>query len=126
VRIPNAPGDKKVWLVDIEVFQNYFYAAFHNGERWKEYDHTNLAKLAEDLHNPDLVLAGFNNFAYDDLILAFIASDPTCTPQKIYETSKDLIYNKEALREQIFQWQYADRPWAYSIDVFQLLNGKDH
>ena len=124
MRIPNAPGDKKVWLVDIEVFQDYFYAAFHNGERWKEYDHTSLAKLAEDLHNPDLVLAGFNNFAYDDLILAFIASDPTCTPQKIYETSKDLIYNKDALREQIFQWQYADRPWAYSIDVFQLLNGK--
>ena len=124
MKLPNAPGDKKTWLVDIEVFPNYFYAAFYNGEKWKEYDHTTLAKLAEDLHNKDLVLAGFNSFAYDDLILAFIASDPVCTPQKIYETSRDLIHNKEALRDQIFAWQYADRPWAYSIDVFQLLNGK--
>lgn len=124
MRLPDAPGGKKTWIVDIEVFPNYFYAAFHNGERWKEYDHTTLDKLSSDLHNTDLVLAGFNNFAYDDLILAFIAADPTCSARKIYETSRDLIKNKDRLREQIFAWQYADRPWGYSIDVFSLLNNK--
>lgn len=125
MRLPEAPGGKRTWIVDIEVFPDYFYAAFYNGERWKEYDHTMFEKLSNDLNNKDLVLAGFNNFAYDDLILAFIAAHPEkATTERIYQTSQDIIKNRERLREQIFAWQYADRPWAYSIDVFQLLNGK--
>ena len=124
MKLPSAPGGKKLWICDIEVFKNYFLAVFYNGERWKMFDHTQLPELADALNDKELVLAGFNNFAYDDIILGFICSDPTCTTQKIYETSKDLIYGGERLREQVFRAQWAERPWHNSIDVFQLLNGK--
>lgn len=125
MKLPPAPGNKKTWIVDIEVFQNFFYAAFHNGDEWREYYHKDLTQLAEDLNSKELVLAGYNNFGYDDIILKLICVKPDITPIEIYHASKDIIFSKDdAVRERVFQLQYADTPWAYSIDVFQLLNGK--
>lgn len=125
MKLPLAPGNKKTWIVDIEVFQNFFYAAFHNGDDWREYYHKDLAQLAEDLNSKDLVLAGFNNFSYDDIILKLICIKPDITTLELYHASKDIIFGKsDIVKERVFNLQYADAPWAYSIDVFQLLDKK--
>ena len=125
MKLPLAPGNKKTWIVDIEVFQNFFYAAFYNGDEWREYFHKDLAQLAEDLKSKDLVLVGYNNHDYDDIMLKLICVKPDITTTELYHASKDIIFNKdEGVRQRIFELQYADNPWAYSIDVFQLLNKK--
>lgn len=131
MKLPLSPGNLKTVIVDIEVFQNYFYACFSNGERFKEFDHTTRDQLQRFLQDSQLCLAGYNSFSYDNIILGIIAND--CMPdasddefcQKVYRTSKTIIFDKsEATREKVFTKTWEERPWRQSIDVFALLNNK--
>jgi len=126
VKLPTPPGGGKLWTVDVEVFQNYFLAVFYNGVTWKEYDHTQFAELREALNDKSLVLAGFNNFGYDDLILRIICLTPNVTTMDLYHASKDIIFSQrgELKSQRVFELQWSATQWNYSIDVFQLLNGK--
>lgn len=123
--MPSAPRNRRLWTYDVEVFPNHFLATFYNGTIWKTYDETQLAQMAKDLDTVTLVLAGYNNFGYDDIIVKYICQHPEMTPQSIYELSKAIIEDEsERTRQCVFELQYQDPTWDYSIDVFQLLNGK--
>ena len=131
MKLPISPGGLKTVIVDIEVFQNYFYACFTNGDRFKEFDHTTRHDLQRFLQDSQLCLAGYNSFAYDNIILGMIADD--CCPDlsdaefclRVYQTSKTIIFDKsEQMREKIFAKTWQERPWGQSIDVFALLNNK--
>lgn len=110
-----------VWVVDVEIFQNYFVAVFYNGEKWKIYE--DISELAKDINHSKLCLAGFNSFKYDEIVLAHIAKHPTATCEDLYALS-NVIVNGEGDQERIFKLTYDTRPWALSIDVFQLVNAK--
>ena len=110
----------RVWVYDIEVFSNYFLATFYNGKDWRYYE--NPADLSGLLNAKDVVFAGFNNLCYDDVILCEIAKDRSISTQRIHEISTLLI--RDESKEVVFNLKYQRKPWRFSIDVFQLVNGK--
>lgn len=118
----------KVWTFDIEVFPNFFMAHFRHGEKrhhtfivHKKRD--DRAALFKFLRDSGKVFAGYNNFGYDEIIIKWMLSHPECTTQEIYECSKLLIESPRT-PDNLFRLQYGKAPWAYSIDLFQLLNKK--
>jgi len=125
MRLPFAPVGRKLWVYDIEVFPNHFLATFYNGDTWRVYDETMIVDMVSDLDTKTLVLAGYNNFDYDDIIIKVLCMHPNMTTRNIYDMSKTLITDKsDTVKDRIFKVKYADPTWNYSIDVFQLLNGK--
>lgn len=109
-----------VWVYDLEVFNNYFLATFYNGKEWRTYE--NAADLSKLLHAKNIIFAGFNNLAYDDVLLCEIAKNPTISNQQLFDISGLLI--RDESKEVIFGLKYQRKPWRFSIDVFQLLNAK--
>lgn len=126
--IPRAPGDKRVLVCDLETYPNWFCIGVSDGERRRCYaSHRpgEITKLAKALSSKSIVVAGFNNFKYDDIILRVIVREPTISPARIRALSDRIIVPQDEDDEQAnFQATYSETPWAYSIDVFQLLNGK--
>lgn len=108
------------YVYDIEVFPNYFL--FHITRDGKHWVYENPKQVAELLNrSSNIVLAGFNNKAYDDIILQHIWQD---------EADIDSIYDLSTKLIEGTQWQnlqglkFAKRPWAFSIDMFQILEKK--
>lgn len=125
VDLPPAPHGKTLWVYDLEVFPDHVLVVLSDGRTWREYTEFTFPDLAEFLNDPGLALAGFNNHAYDDLILRHLVAHPDCTAAEVYRLSNRIINPQEPEETDAnFQLQYADKPWGYSIDVFQLLNGK--
>lgn len=126
--LPCAPGDKRVLVADLETYPNWFCVAISDGEKRKcfaSHRPGEIHKLAAALKDKSLAVAGFNNFAYDDIILRAICTNPDITPAKVRALSNRIIDPQDHEEEQAnFQARYTDTPWGYSIDVFQLLNGK--
>jgi hypothetical protein len=123
--LPTAPHGKHLWVYDLEVFPDYFLAVLTDGKRWVEFGEHDLADLARFVDDPDIALAGFNNHAYDDLLLRLIVAHPDATCADLYRWSCQIINpNGEEEGDENFRLQYSDAPWGYSIDVFQLLNGR--
>lgn len=122
---PPRPG-RELWVYDCEVFPNRFMFSAYNGSKWVEYDESTLDALAMWVRGSDKVLAGFNSHAYDDILVAAIATKSGIrTAADIYALSCRLIDPKtDADKEANFRARYGRRAWAYSVDVFQLLNGK--
>jgi hypothetical protein len=124
---PPEPG-KELWVYDLEVFPNHFMFQAFNGTEWREFDETTLNPLKDFVRNPTLVLAGFNSHGYDDALLGAIVAERYAldTPAAIYKRSCRIIEpQNDRDKDNNFQDRYCKRrPWAYSIDVFQLLNGK--
>lgn len=112
--------DSPIWVYDIEIFPNYFLATFYNGEKWLYYEDPSI--LAALLYADKLVLAGFNNLSYDDIVLCEIAKNPKITCEELYRLSCTLVADES--RDLIFALKYQKKPWRFSIDVFQLFNGK--
>jgi hypothetical protein len=123
---PKAPGGHALWVYDLEVFPNRFMFSAFNGCEWVEYDETNIKAMAEFVRDRDKVFAGFNNHGYDDVIIGALAADARERyPNRIYQLSTRIIEPKDqAEKDANFRDRYKGRPWAYSIDVFQLLNAK--
>jgi hypothetical protein len=91
-----------------------------DGERYKSFTPETVDGLRMLLTNKANVIAGFNNHAYDDVILRRMARFPSPTPEEIYTLSDMLINDTGDVR----RLAYGPVPWNYSIDVFQLLDGK--
>lgn len=128
-----------VWVYDLEVFPDFFLATFkHEGEikRFSICDVEGscdtlfdlglrpVRMMVEWMMNPDtrVVLAGFNSFEYDDVILRYVIKNPACSPADIFKLSKMII--EEEHNQVVFKIKYSPTPWEYSIDLFQLLNKK--
>jgi hypothetical protein len=71
----------------------------------------------------DDILVGFNNHSYDDLLLRTVLADPDVTPAELNAVSKRIVESRPAPRD-IYKLQYSPTPWAFSIDMFQILNKK--
>ncbi len=123
---PKAPGGHALWVYDLEVFPNRFMFSAFNGSEWVEYDETNIKAMAKFVRDRGKVFAGFNNHGYDDVIIGALAADARERyPSRIYQLSTRIIEPKDqAEKDANFRDRYKGRPWAYSIDVFQLLNAK--
>ena len=126
--LPRAPGDKRLLVIDTESYPNWFCISVTNGEARKTFAshrHGEIMRLAQALNDKNLVVAGFNNKAYDDIILRAIVARPGITPELVNRLSARIIDPQDKAEEDAnFRDTYAPVPWAYSIDVFQLLNGK--
>lgn len=126
------PGDKRVLVADLETYPNWFCVVLSDGDKTKSFaSHRpgEIAKLRDILLNKNLVIAGFNNHAYDDIILRHIVDamdvDGFADPQMVNALSSRIIDPADDEAENLnFKDRYSATPWAYSIDVFQLLNGK--
>lgn len=133
---PPRPG-LELWVYDCEVFPNRFMLSAFNGAEWVHFDETTLTDLHEWTNDKGKVLAGFNNHGYDDILLGAICANERAKKEaaklgkepepslNIYELSCRIIDPKtDGQKDANFRDRYKKRPWAYSIDVFQLLNGK--
>jgi hypothetical protein len=124
VDLPEAPHGRRLWVYDCEVFPNAFLAVFSDGREWRSFTDRELPQLARFVADPALALAGFNNHAYDDLLLRHIVAHPKAIAAELHRLSLRIIDPQNDEDEQAnTTLQYGDTPWAYSIDVFQLLNG---
>lgn len=126
--LPRAPGDKQTLVVDLEAFPNWFCVGVSDGARRKVFaSHTpgEIARVAKALRNKNVAVATFNGFMYDDIILRAICANPAITPERVHALSQRIIDPQDGEEEEAnFRARYTDTPWGYSIDVFQLLNGK--
>jgi predicted P-loop ATPase/5S rRNA maturation endonuclease (ribonuclease M5) len=111
-----------VWIYDVEVFQNYFLAVFFDGKEFRVFNQNDLADLREFLSRPGIVLAGYNNFSYDDVILRRIL-EAGVTTTDLYQLSRAIVDDGDE-SDRIFKMRYSRKPWSYSIDVMQLLGGR--
>ena len=114
---------KQVFVYDIEVFPNFFLAQFWDGNKiWHEFRETDIGALIDFLHQ-DIVLAGFNNFNYDDVMMKWICINEHVTTTDIYGMSSEIITGGRD-NQKVFKLQYSKSPWSYSLDVFQFFNKK--
>ena len=110
----------KPFVYDIEVFPNYFLMVlYRDGKYWEYEDPNEVSKLLD--RSANIVLAGFNNRAYDDIILQSIWQGNT-TLDSIYDLSSKLISGENW--EDVTRIKFSKKPWAFSIDMFQLLEKK--
>lgn len=116
----------QVFAYDIESFSNYFCAILYCGETKLEarYEYKNgLGALIDAITQKHIVLVGYNNFNYDDLLLRYIVDNPNATPAEINAVSKRIVIS-ERMPDDLFKKQYEPFPWKHSIDMFQVLNKK--
>lgn len=108
------------YIYDIEVFPNYFL--FHISRDGKHWTYENPKQVAELLdRSADIILCGFNNKAYDDIILQHIW-EGGADLDSIYDLSTKLIDGSQW--EQLQLLKFAKRPWLFSIDLYQVLEKK--
>ena len=110
----------KPFFFDIEVFPNYFLLdIYQDGKHWTYENPVDVAQILDRAR--DVVLCGFNNKAYDDIILTHIWQGNTDV-DSIYELSSKLISGTDW--EEMAQLKFARKPWGISVDMFQILNKK--
>ena len=108
------------FVYDCEVFPNYFLMVlYRDGKYWEYEDPNEVSKLLD--RSANIILAGFNNRAYDDIILQSIWQGNT-TLDSIYDLSSKLIFGENW--EEVIRVKFSKKPWAFSIDIFQLLEKK--
>lgn len=110
-----------IFAYDVEVFSNYFCAVFFNGKQEKTFTGDDLPALRSFIANKALILVGYNNFGYDDLVLRHIHQDKTANTASIKDLSERII-TSQGLPDDLFRMQYSGTPWKYSVDVWQLFN----
>ena len=117
------PDGIQILVYDIEVFPNFFLASFYDGTKkgWTQFREHQIHDLVSFLRNKDMVLAGYNNFGYDDVIMKWLCANADATTKDIYALSKSIITDGRG-NNAIFRIQYSPAPWAYSLDVFQYFN----
>lgn len=109
-----------VWRYDIEVFPNYFLLCAVRGDETVFIE--DIEDTAEWVLKEKPILAGYNNNDYDDVIIKYICEHPDSDEEDIYNLSSSII--NETNQNVVRHYKYSKEPWKFSIDVFQLLNGK--
>lgn len=105
---------------DIETWSNAFYICFYDGNTAATFTHRNLDALRRFV-TKDLVLVGYNNFGFDDILLRHILSTPSATAGSINDICKRIIGSRQ-LPDDLWKISYSPTPWAYSIDMYQVLS----
>ena len=115
-------GDgKPIFVYDCEVFSNLFLCILCDGVQWLQFDHSTIPALLRFVSDKAKVLAGFNSHAYDDKLLQYLVRHPSSTPADLFALSQRIIEPDADARDPV---PWFEKPWAYSIDVLQLLNGR--
>lgn len=126
MKLPRMPDGKELLVVDVECFRNYFLAVVTDGETYRYYERPEFGKLANGLSNQSLVLGGFNSFTYDDVMLRAIIDNPHITHEALKYLNDRIIEARtvEAEDDNFRDTYMTKAPWAYSLDIFQILNKK--
>lgn len=123
------------WTYDLEVFKNFFSAAFVNVDTKEErvfilYKYRNDLKDLVDFVNREIYLIGYNNTKYDDLILNYLIlnykdnSESNYVTELIYNLSKSIIesqrgggsiYNNKSLKNLLYSDKYL------SLDLMAIM-----
>ena len=119
LEFPPAPRGGRVWVYDTEVFPNLVLHIFTDGARTEVFHHGDWEALRRFVNDPQVVLAGFNSVDYDDPVLRFLLRTPAATVADVVALSGTIIEERAPSE---LRWGQA--PWAFSIDVLQLLNGR--
>lgn len=121
------PEGEPALAYDLEVFSNHILAVFTDGVSWWAYDETRFLDMAAIFRRRDVVLIGYNNTAYDDLLARVIAQNPaSCTAGDLYGLSQQIIAthaDHARLPEALKRLRHASPPWCYSIDLFKIISG---
>ena len=127
-------GDRVGLVYDIEIYPNYFTAAFFDGVgKWHRFslsdDINEIRALSDFVSDRNLVLIGFNNFSYDDAMLGALMRRPdSITINDLKVISDLLIADHKLLTPEQNQARnkliYGEHPWHASADLFQILNKK--
>lgn len=120
---PKLPDGRRLFVYDVEIFRNFFLACITDGERIWRFRESDFVKLNAFINDDGKAFGGFNSFSYDDIILREIYRKPTITTAELCELSGRIITAPKGAQD-IFKLKYAQSPWAYSLDVFQMLNAK--
>ena len=118
----------KAYIYDIEIYPNFFYVHFHreDGETYEFYG-DQLEELKEFINDKTKILVGFNNFAFDDILLKAIFFGKCRSVKDIYMMSGLAIdkdsYKNDTIKE--LKWK-TPTPWAKSVDLMLCLKrGKE-
>jgi hypothetical protein len=126
----------EILIYDIECYPNYFLVCTYNIQT-KQYNYYELSDnlLTDIIHNPSIILIGWNNHSYDDILLNYISANSSTssnatgwnkqthkpiTTEHLYDLSSKIIEEDE-LSSYIKSLKYADKAY-YSIDIKALLN----
>lgn len=125
-----------IWVYDIETYPNCFLAIFKaldpaNQEKYLRFRDSDLDSLKLFLASEDLVLIGYNNFAFDDVVLKAIIDGKVSTAEEIHGFATRIIKSSSSDDKEIRGLTYHNRkewgdrtsPW-WCIDLFQILGGK--
>lgn len=126
--------ETSTYVYDIETYPNLFLVVFkklsntRNGqfEIFLEHD---LDALKNFLLQKNLVLIGYNNFRFDDVVMKAILDGTVSTAQEICDLATRLIEsnNDDVKITKLThygrkEWGYRTSPWG-CIDLFQILGG---
>ncbi|MCN4144384.1 MAG: hypothetical protein LC437_04735 [Thiohalomonas sp.] len=131
----NSKKDNTIWIYDIETYPNCFIAVFkelcrESNGKYRVFQDDNLKQLKQFLSTDGLVLIGYNNFRFDDVVLKAIIDGNISTASEIYNFATRIIEpskgDKEITRLTHFsRKEWGDRTSSWGcIDLFQILGGK--
>ncbi len=119
-KIENITGfNKKLAIYDIEVYPNFFLVVFLTEEGLQVFTGEQLESLKSFIADPELVLIGYNNLSYDDIILKAIYKEYYKTAEEIYQLSQEIITRSNDDMFNRLKWR-TKTPWYKSIDLMQL------
>lgn len=119
---------KIIYFYDIEVFPNFFSALFISEDLQDEYifykfeDRDDIPAMVQFVTQENLLLVGYNNIWFDDIVMRLIIATPGIDNQTIYNASKSLIEtkNRRELPLDVREVLYEESPWL-SADMLALL-----
>ena len=114
-----ADFNKKLTVYDIEVYPNYFLVVFLSEAGIEVFTAAELGSLKSFIDDPELVLIGYNNLSYDDIILKAIYKGYYKTAEEIYNLSQEIITRSNDDMFNRLKWR-TKQPWYRSIDLMQL------
>jgi hypothetical protein len=121
ISVPQPFEGKMCACYDIEVYPDYFCCVVIGPKLTpKTYTLENLDEMINDLSNRKLVMVGFNNLGYDDIVMKYIFKNAgRIDHDAIFRISKKIIFTWRNNKDQEYWdlWRY-DVPWAFSFDTF--------
>jgi hypothetical protein len=117
----------RTFVYDIETYPNYILSVFkefdgNDTDRFFSFTVDQITELKSFLDAGDITLVGYNNFNFDDPILASLIDGSLSTSNEIYDLACFLIENRDEDRARLNQLRYRDRSWICH-DLLQVLGG---
>jgi len=108
-----------VYIFDFEAFPNFFYALFLDLSTSNFHTFTvDQLNVLRGFVNQDDLLIGYNNRAYDDVILRSIIDGHVSICGEIYELSQKII-GRQRDDKQLNRYYWDTHPWK-EIDLMQV------